>query len=154
MKMRELINLLLVDDNSDFLKMIHEMLVEDDLSVKSVETVTEAEKILKDFEVDAIVCDFNLPGSNGIEFLRQIRKGGHNTPFILISGYVTTEVLFDALRLGAFDIIEKPLQFDQLCMTVSQAINYGIQNRLFQERIQAKLSPEDYKLASKRVCLL
>lgn len=144
--MNELINLLLIDDNQEFLESLDDLFRDHNYTIRSVESVKEAEKVLARSEVDAIISDYNLIDSTGIELLAKIRKEGKNTPFILISGNVTTELVFSGLRLGAFEILDKPIDFDILEQTVLHAINSGIQQRNLLERIRTKVSPEDAKM--------
>lgn len=144
--MRELINLLVVDDNTDFLELIHDMLVEEEWSVKAVENVRSAESILNQFDVDAIICDYMLPEYNGLELLRRIRSEGLSTPFILISGAVDEDVLSLGLKLGAFDVLSKPLPLDSIRNSISKAVKSGIQQRLTNERLRAHLNSEDLKI--------
>lgn len=144
--MKELINLLLIDDNQEFLESLDDLFRDHKYSIRSVPSISEAEKILQKSDVDAIISDYNLVDSTGIELLARVRKDGLSTPFILISGNVTTELVFSGLRLGAFEILDKPLDFDLLEQTVLHAINCGIQFRNLQERIRTKTSPEEARI--------
>lgn len=144
--MKELINLLLIDDNQEFLESLDDLFRDHHYSIRSVPSIAQAEKILLHSDVDAIICDYNLVDSTGIELLAKIRKEGLSTPFILISGNVTTELVFSGLRLGAFEILDKPIDFEFLEQTVLHAINCGIQFRNLQERIKNKNSPEEAKI--------
>lgn len=144
--MRELINLLLIDDNEIVLETLDELFRDNNHSIRSVDSIAAAEAVLQKNDVDAIICDYNLKDSNGIELLARLRKTGFQTPFILISGDVTNELIFAGLRLGAFEILDKPLNFDVLVQSVLQAINCGIQFRTLQERIKTKIPPEDAQL--------
>jgi len=144
--MKDLINLLLIDDNQEFLESLDDLFRDHNYTIRSVESVKAAEKVLENSEVDAIISDYNLIDSTGIELLSKIRKEGKNIPFILISGNVTTELVFAGLRLGAFEILDKPLDFEILEQTVLHAINCGIQQRNLLERIRTKVAPEDAKM--------
>lgn len=144
--MKELINLLLIDDNQEFLESLSDIFSDLNYSIRSVPSITEAEKILQKSDIDAIISDYNLIDSTGIDLLARIRKDGLSTPFILISGNVTTELVFSGLRLGAFEILDKPLDFEVLEQTILHAINCGIQFRNLQERIRNKNSPEEAKI--------
>ncbi len=144
--MNELINLLLIDDNQEFLESLDDLFRDHNYTIRSVGSVKEAEKVLAKSEVDAIISDYNLIDATGIELLAKIRREGKNIPFILISGNVTTELVFAGLRLGAFEILDKPLDFETLEQTVLHAINSGIQQRTLLEKIKTKASPEDSKM--------
>lgn len=144
--MSNLINLLLIDDNQEFLESLDDLFRDHNYTIRSVGSVKEAEVVLAKSEVDAIISDYNLIDSTGIELLAKVRKEGKNIPFIIISGNVTTELVFAGLRLGAFEILDKPLDFEVLEQTVLHAINSGIQQRNLLERIRTKVAPDDAKM--------
>lgn len=144
--MSNLINLLLIDDNQEFLESLDDLFKDHNYTIRSVGSIKEAETVLAGNEVDAIISDYNLIDSTGIELLAKIRKEGKNIPFILISGNATTELVFAGLRLGAFEILDKPLDFEVLEQTVLHAINSGIQHRNLLERIHKKMTPEEAKM--------
>lgn len=144
--MNNLINLLLIDDNQEFLESLDDLFRDHNYTIRSVGSVKEAEAVLASNDVDAIISDYNLIDSTGIELLAKVRKEGKNIPFILISGNVTTELVFAGLRLGAFEILDKPLDFEVLEQTVLHAINSGIQQRNLLERIRTKVAADDAKM--------
>lgn len=137
--MNHLTNLLVIDDNPDFLETLTEVLTEEKLSVTGAGSAQEALKLLENNEVDAIICDFNMPDMNGLEFLKALRGKGIYTPFILASGHIDQETLKLGLKLGAFDVFEKPIRFDKLSGTVIKAIHSGIQYRGIIDKIKAEV---------------
>lgn len=144
--MNNLINLLLIDDNQEFLESLDDLFRDHNYTIRSVGSVKDAEVVLANNDVDAIISDYNLIDSTGVDLLAKVRKEGKNIPFIIISGNVTTELVFSGLRLGAFEILDKPIDFEILEQTVLHAINSGIQQRNLLERIRTKVTPEDAKM--------
>ncbi|HOP25754.1 MAG TPA: HD domain-containing protein [Candidatus Sabulitectum sp.] len=110
---------LVVDDESAIREILGIYLEELGLNVLSCSSVEDARNSLSNFDVDLILSDIAMPGGeNGIDFLRWCRKRRIISPFILISGYVTSEAVRDALAQGVQYVIHKPFSREQL----SQAI--------------------------------
>jgi DNA-binding NtrC family response regulator len=71
---------------------------------------------------DAIVCDLKMPEMDGLECLRSLRSRGTETPFILMTAYATVSTAVEAMKLGAFDYIQKPFDADQIGLVVERAV--------------------------------
>jgi two-component system nitrogen regulation response regulator NtrX len=74
-----------------------------------------------DGRVDLYLLDVRLPDGNGIDLLRRIRQSGSMAPVIMISGHGTIADAVDALRIGAYDFLEKPLARDRVLLAVRHA---------------------------------
>ncbi len=74
---------------------------------------------------DAIVSDLKMPGADGIEVLRTLRGRGVETPFILMTAYATVPNAVEAMRLGAFDYIQKPFEAEAIGLVVERAAALG-----------------------------
>lgn len=71
------------------------------------------------FEV--IVSDLKMPGMDGIELLKTLRDAGVETPLILMTAFATVATAVEAMRLGAFDYIQKPFEMEEIAMLVDRA---------------------------------
>ena len=69
-----------------------------------------------------VLTDFNMPGMNGLRFLRAARESGSHAPFIVMTGDGTDDILTEGLRLGMFALVDKPLNRLALIALVQQAI--------------------------------
>src|SRR5438552_3848088 len=58
--------------------------------------------------IDAALCDFHMPGMSGVELLMALRSKGVETPFIFLSGFNSQENVLTAIKLGAYQFLEKP----------------------------------------------
>ena len=76
-------------------------------------------------QFDAIVSDLRMPGLDGIELLRTLRSRGVETPFILMTAFGTVPTAVEAMKLGAFDYIQKPFEADQIGLVVERAVTMG-----------------------------
>lgn len=101
--------IVIIDDNTDLLETLVEFL-ELKFEVKSF---TGAQAALDffgtDHNIDLIVCDYTMPMMSGAEFLKRLRKNGLLMPIIFLTGNVSLDLAREALRLGAMDILDKPL---------------------------------------------
>lgn len=76
-------------------------------------------------ETDVIICDLRMPGIDGIELLRSWRGRGLETPFVLMTAYASVPTAVEAMKLGAFDYIQKPFDADQIELVVQRAAMMG-----------------------------
>lgn len=76
-------------------------------------------------ETEVIICDLRMPGIDGIELLRSWRARGMETPFVLMTAYASVPTAVEAMKLGAFDYIQKPFDGDQIELVVQRAAMMG-----------------------------
>jgi DNA-binding NarL/FixJ family response regulator len=116
-------HILVVDDCEVIRQLIREALI----NLKQVDIIESnngisALEILEEQNIKIILTDIEMPGMSGIEFVSEVRKKGLNTPVIFISGEANMELAIQALKLGAFDFIEKPFRGDDILTTVTKAL--------------------------------
>jgi DNA-binding response OmpR family regulator len=105
---------LLVDDEEEFVKALAERLKMRDLRSDTVLDGEEALSYVEDQEPDVMVLDLRMPGIDGMQVLRQVRKVYPNIQVIILTGHGTEKDEEEAKRLGAFDYLEKPVNLDVL----------------------------------------
>lgn len=114
--------ILIIDDDTQLL-----MLLRHYLSKKGFEpiTATNAANALTKLsgEVDAVLCDYRLPDSEGFELLKAIRSRLPGVPVIIITGYSDIRLAVEALRLGAYDYVVKPVIPEEILLTLRSAIS-------------------------------
>ena len=113
--------LLLVDDEGEFVKTLAERLKMRDLRSDIVLDGEEALSYVEDHEPDVMVLDLKMPGIDGMEVLRQVRKAYPNIQVIILTGHGTEKHEEEAKRLGAFDYLEKPVNLDVLLKKMKAA---------------------------------
>jgi DNA-binding NtrC family response regulator len=74
---------------------------------------------------DVVLSDLRLPGAGGLEVLRAARQRDPNTHVVLLTGFASIETAVEALREGAFDFVQKPLDLEQLEVRVARALEHG-----------------------------
>lgn len=105
-------SILIVDDEPVIHQLFKKLLGEQNYSVDFAVSGEEALEKLRGGDYNLLVVDKNMPGMSGLDLMRASRKLQPQLEFIVITGYGSKEAAIEALRLGAFDFIEKP--FDDL----------------------------------------
>jgi len=123
MEMEVMIKVLFVDDDPSFLELSVEYLRKmDGIDIISSKTALDAMDILNREDIDVVVCDYQMPVMDGIDLLREIRRGGKDVPFILLTGKVREEVAIEALNNGANFYLQKGLDSRSLFMELANNI--------------------------------
>ncbi len=141
------IRVLHVDDDPDFLELTADFLGRQDASfvVETAPSAAEGLERLSRDDVDCVVSDYQMPGTNGIEFLEQVRDEFGDVPFILFTGKGSEEVASDAISAGVTDYIEKrpgPETYSLLANRIENAVGkYRAEEslRLREQRLNALL---------------
>jgi PAS domain S-box-containing protein len=93
-------------------------------------------------DCDAVLCDIILPGNDGLQVLRWIRQHFPDIPVIIMTGEPTYETAAEAIRLGAYDYLTKPIHKDELLDTVARAVQH---RRLALEKERLERENEAYR---------
>jgi len=113
--------ILVVDDDERVLKSIRGVLEDEGFHVATARSGEEALRLSAQDGPDVALLDIWMPGMDGIEALRRLKRVAPRCEVIMISGHATISTAMAAVKLGAFDFIEKPLSLDALLMTVRRA---------------------------------
>ncbi|MFA6333087.1 MAG: PAS domain S-box protein, partial [Methanoregula sp.] len=123
-------SVLYVDDEPDLLEIAREFLESsDEFAVDTRGSAKEALPLLKDHRYDAIVSDFQMPGMNGIAFLREVRSSSGNVPFIIFTGRGREEVVIEALNSGADFYLQKGGEPEAVFAELTHMLRRAIQMR-------------------------
>jgi len=113
---------MLVDDEVPFVETMSKRLAKRNLSVLKAYSGEEAlERLGEQKTVDVVILDLKMPGIDGIQTLREIKKEYPLVEVIMLTGHGTVETGIDAMRLGAFDYMSKPCNIDQLIVKIQEA---------------------------------
>jgi UDP-3-O-acyl N-acetylglucosamine deacetylase len=114
---------LVVDDEERVVQSITGVLEDEGFQVAKAKSGEEAIKVFQQEEPDVTLLDIWMPGMDGIEVLKRLKWIAPDCQVIMISGHATISTAMTAVKLGAFDFIEKPLSLDVLLMTIRRALD-------------------------------
>jgi len=114
--------LLLVDDEPLNLDLLTQELADRGHVTDTAASGADALMKIDTFGPDLILLDYQMPGMNGIETLRELRKRGKDLPVIIMTAYGTIERAVEAMKTGADDFITKPFDPDHLALVVGKAL--------------------------------
>ncbi|MFH1735529.1 MAG: sigma-54 dependent transcriptional regulator [bacterium] len=118
-----MIKLLVIDDESAIRRTLEPHLTSSGFQVRSTATLSEGEKIWRSFQPDIILLDIKLPDGDGLQFLADAQKKKLAGLVIVITGNTDMEHAIEAMRRGAYDYLQKPLDIDQLDALLVRARN-------------------------------
>lgn len=130
------VRVLHVDDDIEFLEVTSTFLEREDNRL-AVETAADADgglARLDDADVDCVISDFDMPSTNGIEFLNIVREQDYDLPFILFTGKGSEEVAGDAITAGVTDYLQKRPGTDQYTVLANRVVNAVSRARAERER--------------------
>ena len=105
---------LLVDDEKDFVEMLSLRLNEVGEKVTAAYSGKECLETLENKEIDVVILDIKMPGMDGMETLREIKKRFPLVEVIMLTGHGSAETAVEGMKLGAFDYLMKPADFNDL----------------------------------------
>ena len=144
MNENSLARVLLVDDEKEFVQTLAERLKTRGLSVSTAASGPKALAKLELLEFDVIIIDMSMPEMGGIDVLRRIKQLDLDSEVIILTGYGTINTGVEAMKEGAFDFLEKPIQISLLFEKVLEAtkrrnIKHDERSRLDIKKIAANL---------------
>ncbi len=121
---------LVVDDERTIRETLKEILEEEGYQVFTEEVGSRVLQRVKEVSPDLIILDLFLPGTSGMEVLENLNREGltQKIPVIIVSGHGTVETAVKAMKLKAFDFIEKPIKYEKLLSVVEEAIERKSEN--------------------------
>ena len=116
-------SILIIDDDDQLRNSFKKLLSEEGYKVDSAASGESGLNFVKKEVPDIVILDMRLPGMNGLETFRAIRKIEPKLPVIIMTAFGTTETAIEATKLGAFDYILKPFDIPDMLSLVKQAIS-------------------------------
>ncbi len=134
--------ILIVDDEDRVRKSLAQFLSDEGHRVLEASSTREADRILarEAVSIDVMLLDVRMPGEDGVEYLKRLGDFVKTTPVIMMSGHGTIELAVEAVRLGAFEFLEKGFTPERLAITVERAMELDTlrrQNRAMKEERDA-----------------
>ena len=114
-------NILIIDDERSIRNALKEILEFEGFNVVDAEDGESGLSIMKQQSIDLVFCDIKMPKMDGVEVLELILQYHEGLPVVMISGHGTIETAVEAIKKGAFDFIEKPLDLNRILVTLKNA---------------------------------
>jgi len=132
-------HILIVDDEKPILTSVREVLKDEGYDASTAENGLDGLRAIKEELPDLVLLDVWMPGMDGLETLAKIQEEHPGLPVVVMSGHGNIDTAVKAVRLGAYDFIEKPLSLDKLSLTVKNAL---AKSRLEEENRELKAKVE------------
>jgi len=116
-------NILVIDDEKSIRNSLKEVLEYEKHTVDLAMEGMEGLELFKNNQYDVVLCDIKMPKMDGIEVLEKIFEISGEVPVIMISGHGNIDTAVEAIKKGAFDFIEKPLDLNRLLITIRNAMD-------------------------------
>jgi DNA-binding NtrC family response regulator len=137
--------ILVIDDEKSIRRALKEIFEFEDFEVDEAEDGKEGLEKATSQYYDVIFCDIKMPKMDGMEVLAALQKEKVDSPVIMISGHGNIETAVEAIKLGAFDFIEKPLDLNRILVTIRNASE---KNNLVEEKKALKKTVQRFKGSS------
>ena len=134
-------NILIIDDEPGIRSVLTDILEDENYTVFTAEDGYEGLSTLKAEPIDCIILDVWLPNMGGIDVLQEVKQDYPDIEIIVISGHANIDIAVKAVKLGAFDFLEKPLSLDKVITLVRNALqietlkreNKELKNAIYKE---------------------
>ena len=137
--------ILVIDDEKSIRRALKEILEFEDFEVDEAEDGKQGFEKATSQYYDLIFCDIKMPKMDGMEVLAALQKEKVDSPVIMISGHGNIETAVEAIKLGAFDFIEKPLDLNRILVTIRNAND---KTNLVEEKKALKKTVQRFKGSS------
>src|SRR5512140_432510 len=114
--------ILIIDDDEGVCYSLARLLATDERRVTAVQTAEAGFEALRGEDPDLVMLDVKMPGADGLELLRRIRKQRPRQLVLMMTAHGTTETAIEAMKRGAFDYIMKPFDSEALAAVVRKAL--------------------------------
>jgi DNA-binding NtrC family response regulator len=132
-------NVLLVDDEVEFVETFSERLVLRNLEISKAFSGEEALQVLDENKnIEVVILDVKMPGMDGIETLAEIKRKNPLVEVMMLSGHADVTSAIEGMKQGAFDYLMKPVEMDQIITKVTEAATKKRQHeeKIIQARIK------------------
>lgn len=119
-------NILIIDDERSIRNAMKEILEYEKYSVTTAENGKEGLHEFDKKDFDLVFCDIKMPELDGIDVLKKMNEEKPEIPVIMISGHGNIETAVEAIKLGAYDFIEKPLDLNRILVTIKNAFDKSV----------------------------
>lgn len=135
--------IMIIDDEDGLCRMMAAVLMDDGHAVRTFNNPLEAVELFRPNIWDLVISDIKMPGINGLEVLQKIKALDPAVPVIVITAFATVEMSIQALRKGAYDMLTKPFEPDELLFRVRNALSHNelkTENQKLRQELNGKFN--------------
>ncbi len=135
------VRILVVDDEEPFRKLLERNLSRSGAVVRGAGSAEQALLTLRGFEPDLAILDISMPGLSGLELLARLRAGHPATEAVMLTGHATIDTAIEAMKLGAYDYLEKPLKMAELAVIIEKMLEkrrLSTENRTLKDELKRR----------------
>ena len=135
--------ILVIDNEEGLCRMMSAVLMDEGHAVRTFTNPVEAVELFRPGTWDLVITDIKMPGIDGLEVLQQIKSSEPALPVIMITAFATVEMSIQALRKGAYDMLTKPFEPDELLYRVRNALSHNdllVENQQLKEKLAGKFN--------------
>jgi two-component system nitrogen regulation response regulator NtrX len=132
---------MIVDDEEGIRETLSGILEDEGYDSITASSGEEAVKKVRDITPDVVLLDVWLTGMDGIQTLQELKSSHPDIPVIIISGHANIEIAVKATKMGAYDLLEKPLSMEKVLLAVDRALerrSLELENRMLRENLLKK----------------
>jgi two-component system response regulator AtoC len=138
--------ILIGEDDARARDSLRALLEDEDFSVETACDGVEVSERLQESEFDAVLLDVRMPGKDGLSLLREIREKPKPPAVLVMTAYGNSAVAIEAMKLGAYDYVTKPVHFDELLIQLERAVANRLQSPALEGDDQENDATEDAEL--------
>ncbi|WKN31661.1 sigma-54 dependent transcriptional regulator [Porifericola rhodea] len=113
---------LIIDDDPSFCSLLQSFLSKNNYRTEVANTAKEGLRAIFENNFDLVLIDYRLPDLDGLELLKNIKKKYFHLPVIIMTNYANIRTAVDAMKLGAFEYVTKPVNPDEILLTIGNAL--------------------------------
>ena len=132
---------MVIDNEAGLCRMMEAVLSDNGYTVSAFTRSFEAAESFRAGQWDLVVTDIKMPGMDGLELLQKLKQKDPGVPVIMVTAYATVEMSIQALRKGAYDMLTKPFEPEELLYRVKNALQHSLlveENRELREELVGK----------------
>lgn len=144
--------ILIVDDEASMRRNLVDLLSTQGYILEEASSGKEAIEKINAILFDIIILDINLPDISGLDVLSEIKKNYPDVPCLMLTAYGTSEKAIKAMKLGAYDYLEKPFELDEFLIIIDRALAYNTlidELKNLRKKISQPRSAETTRIVSK-----
>ncbi len=133
--------ILIVDDEKAIRDSLKLVLDDEGYETEIAQDGQEALNKIKEIDYDVVLTDIKMPNIDGMELLNKASKSSPNTFFIVMTAYASVKTAVEAMRIGAYDYLIKPIEFDDLILRIKRLVDFrkvSMENKSLRQRVSAE----------------